>query len=332
MNFPLVSIIIPCYNNEGFVKQAIESALKQTYKNVEIIVIDDGSTDGSLEIIRSFDNSIKWETGSNQGAPKARNRGLEIATGEYIKYLDADDILLPDCLERQVEKASQLSSERKAIVYGEAIWINRDGEPLPSNPLLPRQENEDPIAHILSQCPLTSCPLHKRDYLLEIGGFDPSIPKGQEHDLHLRLVLAGVEFIYHSGTVYQYREYSDTNRISNLGLSRKGAMIHFEILQQHCRNIEEQTRKPLSPDVRKILARRFWAYGRAILREGYVVEAKSYFYAARQVSPNNCINGKPPYLMLVKLFGPFYSELLMTLLKKLDLGASKRKLSLYINT
>ena len=115
MNNPLVSIIIPCYNNEAFVKQAIESALQQTYTNVEIIVIDDGSTDGSLEIIRSFENHIQWETGSNQGAPKARNRGLELAQGEYIRFLDADDILFRNCLEHQVERASQISSERKAI-------------------------------------------------------------------------------------------------------------------------------------------------------------------------------------------------------------------------
>ncbi|NEO92714.1 MAG: glycosyltransferase family 2 protein, partial [Moorea sp. SIO3G5] len=86
----LISIIIPCYNNQAFIKQAIESALNQTYPYTEIIVIDDGSTDGSLEIIRSFENSIKWETGSNQGAPAARNRGLELAKGEYIKFLDAD--------------------------------------------------------------------------------------------------------------------------------------------------------------------------------------------------------------------------------------------------
>ena len=302
MNHPLVSIIIPCYNNEAFVKQAIESALQQTYTNVEIIVIDDGSTDSSLEIIRSFENHIQWETGSNQGAPKARNLGLEVARGEYIKFLDADDILLGDCLKNQVERASQISSERKAIVYGDAIWINRDGETLPSNPLLARQTDEDPIAHILSQCPLTSCPLHKRDYLLEIAGFDPSIPKGQEHDLHLRLVLAGVDFVYHSGAVYQYREYS------NRGLSSKGAMIHFEILQQQRKKIKEQTRKPLSADVRKILARRFWAYGRSILREGYVVEAKSYFEAARKLDPQNCIIGNPPYPMLVQLLGATKAE------------------------
>lgn len=317
MNYPLVSIIIPCYNNETFVKQAIESAIHQTYANVEVIVIDDGSTDSSLEIIRSFENLIQWETGTNQGAPKTRNRALEVAKGEYIKFLDADDILLPDCLDRQVKRASQLSSKRKAIVYGDAIWINRDGKPLPSNPLLPRQEDEDPIYHILSQCPLTSCPLHKRDYLLEIGGFDPSIPKGQEHDLHLRLVLAGVEFVYHLGAVYQYREYSDTNRISNRGLSGKGAMIHFEILKQQCRKIEQQTRKPLSSDVRKILAQRFWAYGRAILRKGYVVESKSYFKTARELDSQNCIIGNPPYPMLVQLLGATKAEYFTQKLKGL---------------
>ncbi|MEA5596126.1 glycosyltransferase family 2 protein [Rivularia sp. UHCC 0363] len=312
----LVSIVIPCYNNEPFIEDAIASAVNQTYNNVEIIVIDDGSTDKSLEIIRLFENHIQWETSSNQGAPKARNRGLELARGEYIKFLDADDILLPDSLERQVEKASQLSSERKAIIYGDAIWINRDGKPLPNNPLLPRKANEDPVSHILSQCPLTSCPLHKRDYLLEIGGFDPLIPKGQEHDLHLRLVLAGVEFVYHSGAVYQYREYSDTNRISDRGLSQKGAMIHFEILQQQCRKIKEQT-KTLSPDVRKILARRFWAYGRAILRKGYIVESKSYFETARELDAQNCIIGNPPYPMLVQLLGATKAEYLTQKLKGL---------------
>ncbi len=317
MNSPLVSIIIPCYNNKAFVKQAIKSALKQTYANVEVIVIDDGSTDDSLEIIRSFENRIQWETGPNQGAPKARNRGLQLARGEYIKFLDADDILLSDCLKHQVERASQISSECKAIVYGDAIWINRDGEILSSDLLIPRKAGEDPITHILSQCPLTSCPLHKRDYLLEIGGFDPSIPKGQEHDLHLRLVLAGVEFVYHSGAIYQYREYSDNNRISSCGLSRKGAMIHFEILQQQCREIEEQTGKPLSSDVRKILAQRFWAYGRAILREDYLLEAKSYFETAQELDAQNCIIGNPPYPMLVKLLGATRAEYFSQKLKGL---------------
>ena len=90
---PLVSIVIPCYNAERYVGEAIESALDQTYPHKEVIVIDDGSTDSSLEVIRSFGNHLRWETAPNRGGSAARNRGLELARGELIQFLDADDLL-----------------------------------------------------------------------------------------------------------------------------------------------------------------------------------------------------------------------------------------------
>ncbi len=314
---PLISIITPCYNNQAFVREAIASALDQTYSNIEIIVIDDGSTDSSLEIIKSFGDQIHWETGKNRGAPLARNRGIEIAKGEYIKFLDADDVLLPDCLEKQVAESKQLPPQRKAIVYGDAIWVDKNDQHINSCPLRPRQPEEDTIAHILANSPLTSCPLHKREYLLEIGGFDPSLPRGQEYDLHLRLVLAGVEFVYYPGSVYKYREYVDNSRISQRGYSSKGAMFHFQTLQKHQQLIETQTGKPLQMEVRRILAQRFWAYGRGILREGYTNEAQEYFTAARSLDPKNCIKGNMPYPLLVKFLGPGLAELFIDKLRKL---------------
>ncbi|MEQ8538034.1 MAG: glycosyltransferase [Coleofasciculus sp. D1-CHI-01] len=313
----LVTIIIPCYNSQAFIEIAITSALNQTYNNVEIIVIDDGSTDKSLAIIRSFGDQIGWETGENRGAPLARNRGIQLAQGEYIKFLDADDVLLKNCLETQVAQASQLPSESKAIVYGDAIWVDQHDQSIPNYPLRPRQPEEDAIAHILANSPLTSCPLHKREYLLEIGGFDPSLPRGQEYDLHLRLVLAGVEFLYYPGSVYKYREYIDKNRISQRGYSSKGAMFHFQVLQKYKQLIETQTSKPLQLEVRKILAQRFWAYGRGILREGYINEAQEYFAAARNLDLKNCVIGNVPYPLLVKLLGPCWAELLMDNLRKM---------------
>lgn len=78
---PLVSIIIPCYNAADYVGEAIESALAQTYSPTEVIVIDDGSTDGSLDLLRSFGDRIRWETGPNRGACTARTRGLALAMG-----------------------------------------------------------------------------------------------------------------------------------------------------------------------------------------------------------------------------------------------------------
>lgn len=314
---PLVSIVIPCHNNEAFLKESIASAFNQSYGNVEVIVIDDGSTDNSQGILHTCGDKIRWETQLNQGAPVARNRGIELANGEYIKFLDADDVLLPDCLERQILHTLALADDHKAIVYGDALRMDRAGQPLPSYPLHPRQLNQDPIAHILAQCPLTSSPLHRRDYLLEIGGFDPSLPRSQEHDLHLRLVLASVEFVHYPGAVYQYREYQDSDRISNRAYSKKGAMLHYDTLQKHQQLIEVQTGKPLAPEVRKLLAKRLWAYGRGILREGCVTEAQQYFATARQLDAKHCITGKVPYPTLVTLFGSRWAESLMRQARRL---------------
>src|SRR6266568_3504859 len=97
-----VSILIPCHNAERWVAQAVESALAQTWLQKEVLVVDDGSQDGSLDAIKKFGDRIRWESGPNRGGNSARNRLLELAKGEWLQYLDADDYLLPDKLEKQV--------------------------------------------------------------------------------------------------------------------------------------------------------------------------------------------------------------------------------------
>src|SRR5947208_2592225 len=98
----LVSILIPCYNAERWIAQAIESALAQTWPEKEVVVVDDGSTDGSLDVIKQFDGRIRWETGPNRGGNMARNRLRELAGGDWLQYLDADDYLLPDKIDDQM--------------------------------------------------------------------------------------------------------------------------------------------------------------------------------------------------------------------------------------
>jgi glycosyltransferase involved in cell wall biosynthesis len=100
---PLVSILIPCYNAEQWLADSVKSVLTQTWGKTEIIVVDDGSTDGSLAIAKSFKApNLKVIRQPNQGASAARNRALRTAQGEFIQYLDADDLLAPDKIERQV--------------------------------------------------------------------------------------------------------------------------------------------------------------------------------------------------------------------------------------
>ena len=108
---PLVSVIIPTYNRASFLARAIESVLKQTYKNFEIIVVDDGSTDNTKEILEPLKDKIKYILTENKGPAHARNTGMQVANGKYIAFLDSDDAYLPIKLESQVsflEKDSEI--------------------------------------------------------------------------------------------------------------------------------------------------------------------------------------------------------------------------------
>src|SRR5687768_8397891 len=118
---PRVSVVIPCYNGEQFIREAIGSALSQTYPDLEIIVIDDGSTDGSLDRIRSFGKGIRWESGPNRGGCAARNRGIELARGDWVQFLDADDLLHPNKIACQTPVALALGD---AIVYCDHFVCN----------------------------------------------------------------------------------------------------------------------------------------------------------------------------------------------------------------
>jgi glycosyltransferase involved in cell wall biosynthesis len=102
-NFGLVSVIIPVYNCEKYLAEAITSVLTQTYQNLEIIVVDDGSTDGSAEVAKSFGSSVRYYFHTNRGLGATRNRGMELIKGDFFAFLDADDIWLENKLIHQLE-------------------------------------------------------------------------------------------------------------------------------------------------------------------------------------------------------------------------------------
>jgi glycosyltransferase involved in cell wall biosynthesis len=319
VTMPLVSIVIPCYNGQAFVREAIDSALGQTYQNIEIIVLDDGSTDESLNIIKSFGNRIRIESNMNQGVQLTRNRGIELAQGIYIKFLDSDDVLFPDCIEQQVTQLSQLPQGSKAIVYGDVLWTDAKLQPLTGYSSVPQPTQMEPIAAIMAHSPVTSCPLHRREYLIEAGGFDPFLATRHENNLHLRLVLAGVQFVYAHCMVYKYRQYNDNSRLSRASYTQMGAMYYFEVLQREKVLIEKKTSQPLRPEIQAILARDYWTYGRVVLREGYYKEAQEYFAEARNLDSSNCIVGNFPYPLLVKLFNVGWAETLVNILTEFNL-------------
>jgi glycosyltransferase involved in cell wall biosynthesis len=203
----IVSILIPCHNSERWVARTIESALAQTWAETEVIVVDDGSTDGSLEIIRSFGKRIRWESGPNRGANAARNRLLELARGDWLQYLDADDYLLPDKVARQLEHLAAHPSTD--VVFGPAVMEYSSNDSA-RREALPIPEPHDPwILLARWYLPQTGACLWRKQAVVDAGGWKREQPCCQEHELYLRMLMAGKRFGYcaHAGSVY--RQWGD---------------------------------------------------------------------------------------------------------------------------
>ena len=190
MTSPLVSIVIPCYNASAFVRDAIHSALTQTYSRREIVVVDDGSTDDSLGVIASFGGAVRCATGPNRGACAARNLGMSIAKGEFIQFLDADDELHPQKLEYQVPHAIKRGS---SITYTK--WTSELADDGAGHLFCRHAVHDDSVVIALTSFVQTAAPLYPRSWLDAVGGWDECRPCGQDFDLNLRLACAGAEFV-----------------------------------------------------------------------------------------------------------------------------------------
>jgi glycosyltransferase involved in cell wall biosynthesis len=200
---PLVSILIPCYNAERWVAQCIESALAQTWPEKEVIVVDDGSTDSSLEIIKSFGDRIRWKTGPNRGANVARNRLLELALGEWLQYLDADDYLLPGKILGQIRCLK--NSQDADVLYSPILLRFESGAAVPIPNPHPLNTDDMWIALVRWHTPQTGGFLYKRRALLESGGWNPSQTCCQDNELTMRLLMHGKRFFFcrDAGAVYR---------------------------------------------------------------------------------------------------------------------------------
>jgi len=202
----LVSIIIPCYNAENWVAEAIDSCLKQTYPNIEVIVIDDGSTDRSLEIIQSYGEQIIWQSLPHQDGNFARNTGFSLSQGEYIQYLDADDYILPDKIARQVSFLEQTQAD---VVYGD--WRHQrhlpDGSICLEN-IEVSQVQADILASLLANWWVALAALiYRRSAVKNSAGWDENLAAAQDRDFFLSVVMNGAKVVYQPGCYSIYRRY-----------------------------------------------------------------------------------------------------------------------------
>lgn len=202
----LVSIIIPCYNAARWVTEAVDSCLAQTYQSIEVIVIDDGSTDDSLVALRAFGKKIRVETGPNRGGNQARNRGFALSQGEYIQFLDADDYLLPEKIAHQVGFLEQTGAD---AVYGD--WRHQFHEPdgrVWQDDIHISGDQEDVLASLLAGWWVAPIGLlWRRSAVLASDGWDESLAAGQDRDFFQSVALTGADIRYQPGCHSIYRRY-----------------------------------------------------------------------------------------------------------------------------
>lgn len=187
LKIPIVSVIIPTYNRSHLVTRAIRSVLHQTYQNLEVIVVDDASTDNTSDVVGTLgDERIKYIRHSgNKGASAARNTGIEAAGGELIGFLDSDDEWLPEKLQRQVDKFDSTSAN-VGLVYGGYIIIDDETKQ--------RIKQEKPklrgcvFQELLKEDFVGSpTPLVKRECFQKVGVFDEDLRFGEDWDMWFRI-------------------------------------------------------------------------------------------------------------------------------------------------
>ncbi len=310
-----VSVIIPCYNKKEYIGAAIESALSLSYGNVEVIVIDDGSTDQSLSVIREYDDEVIWHRQKNRGAPVARNRGISIATGEYVKFLDADDLLVKGVLEKQVEQTRKCCGKDE-IVFGDFATINGAGEIID---LITYDSveygNNVSLRNILKENIWTSSPLHKLKHLQKVNKFNSKITKKQEYYLHLKMAINGIKFKYKNCLTFYSRRRIE-GRITSIDHLKHDPMYAYRDIKRVVNRIES----PLPSPVRKSFGRDLWKKGRRLLRLGHEEEALTYFDEAKTISSKNPVVGSLAYRLAVSVFGPTIAEKFSEIKKYLGLS------------
>jgi glycosyltransferase involved in cell wall biosynthesis len=196
----MVSIIIPCYNCEGFINRAIDSVLNQTFNDWELLLVNNNSTDNTQQVLELCQSKnperIFVFQESKKGAPAARNKGLQNAKGKWVQYLDADDELLSDKIEKQLT----LAKENKAdCVIGNAVLVEKKGEKIVKS--VRRLYTADIwIGLTTSQLGITSAILWKKEILDKINGWNEQLTSSQEYDLMFRMLKAGGKVIFDEST------------------------------------------------------------------------------------------------------------------------------------
>jgi len=268
-----ISIIIPTFNRRDYIPIALDSVLKQTYKDYEIIIIDDGSNDDTKEVLKSYQGNIRYFYQDNSGIPTTRNKGIREARGEYIAFLDSDDYWLPEKLERQIECFSK--NPHYGMVATRCSSIRPDGRLREKN--RPGKSGWVLIDLFKANFIRTSSAMIKKECFDKVEMFDESLPECEEYDLWLRIARKyPVGFINDPLTVYT----DNPEGVSTDSLV--GRLLRLKVLEKDY--LKECIPSPI---YRKRLASNYHYVGRHYLNRGEKIEGRKYLKDALALNPVN---------------------------------------------
>lgn len=203
---PTASVIIPCYNTELYLREAIESALAQTHKPMEVIVVNDGSTDGTAKILEAYRGRIKVVSQPNRGLALARNAGVEASEGEWLAFLDADDYWAPNKIERQL----QIAGPGVDLIYSDRYNVGERGSvPELHSDLIPLFEGDVFLdLLIIGNLMTASSVLIRRAAFSQLGGFFTGCPGTEDWDLWIHFAAERPIRVCREPLVY-YRLHSE---------------------------------------------------------------------------------------------------------------------------
>lgn len=280
----LVSVIIPAYNAAKFIGGAIESVLAQSVKDLEIIVVDDGSTDGTGKVVESYlyDSRVRYLCQANRGLPGARNAGAAASTGEFLAFLDADDFFAPNALEAMLRKFEESS----------AAWLNvgvlklEGGKRTERHPRIPEG---DLLLAILENDFITRSPFYPRKEFFSIGMYDEAIRMREDWDMNIRMIEARRPFTAIDEPLYLY---SRTEGSITTGNHRTICSYTEKVLHKHHKRLADMG----DDTVARIYSKNMWDL------------ARRYFYEIRDPKEGlRCVVESMRYdLSLPRLLHPLF--------------------------
>lgn len=280
MQTPVISVIIPAYNSARFIRDTLDSVFSQTYRHFETVVINDGSPDTEeLENeLRPYLNRIVYVKQGNRGVSSARNAGIQRASGEYIAFLDSDDLWLPQFLESQMNFLQR--GPVLDFAYSDGLFFG-DG-PCSGKRVMEVYPSAGPVTFeslLLDRCHIsTSGIAAKRQVLLDAGLFDETLSHAEDFDLWLRVAHRGARMAYQTSVLWKCRLRPGS--LSTLDTQMLAGDVAVLTKVERTLELDAKLRLALRALIQRACAYRELEHGRRCLVEGRFEEARRSFTSA----------------------------------------------------